>query len=99
MSLSLMIGGGILAGCESGTTVVPPGVTPVHVIITGDDIRLEPATTRAGDVYLVIDTPRTEASFVCHSVTDGREFTPLSDQEIARLVRGDTYQLSRIGGL
>ena len=45
-------------------TPIPPGAQEVHVVITESEVRLDPATFRAGDVYLVLDGPVPGVDFV-----------------------------------
>jgi hypothetical protein len=90
----------VLGACAEGRalTSVPPGAQAVHVIVTGPDVRLEPATVRAGDVYIVMDTPGSGVGFV-QQQRDPSPATPgpLTDDDLARLGRGDTQGTS-IGG-
>ena len=46
-----------LAGCGHDQGPVPAGAQQVHVEVAGSEVRLDPATVRAGDVYVVLDTP------------------------------------------
>ena len=61
-------------------------------------MRLDPATVRAGDVYVVLDTPGSSVGFA--SRQDSAEATPgplKSDDDLARLALGDT-QWTAISG-
>ena len=88
---------GMVVGCEPGRTVVPPGAQEVHVVVTGSEVRLDPATARAGDIYLVLDTPRSSVMFIERKSTAEETPGPLSDDNLARLVHGDTQGTSISG--
>jgi hypothetical protein len=62
----------------------------VHVVVSGDSVRLEPSTARAGDVYLVIDNPGTGVTLVERQSTADESPGPLSDAELDRVAHGDT---------
>ncbi|MDQ6794747.1 MAG: hypothetical protein M3067_08035 [Chloroflexota bacterium] len=81
---------GTLVGCEPGPISVPSGAQAVHVIATASEVRLNPATAHAGDVYLVLDGPVQNAELVERQPTAEGSPGPLSDQDLARLTRGDT---------
>lgn len=83
----------VLAGCP-GPTSVPPGAQQVRVVVTGSEVRLEPATARAGDIYFVIDTPGAEVIWVQRMAMAGGTEGPMSDEDLARLARGDTQGMS-----
>jgi hypothetical protein len=89
---------GVIMGCESPTPV-PAGAQVVHVTITESSVALEPETVRAGDVYLVLDSPPSGSfSFVAAQDTATATPGPLSDEAIERLRRGDTFH-TMIDGL
>jgi hypothetical protein len=88
--LGLLIG--LVAGCWRGQADVPAGATQVHVVVTATDVRLDPATVPAGDVYVVLETPRSSVGFVRRA--DGKSLT---DAELARLATGDEEAFA-IGG-
>jgi hypothetical protein len=48
----------LLSGIVRGHTVVPPGAQQVEVEVTGTEVRLTLTTLNAGDVYVVLVTPR-----------------------------------------
>ena len=89
MVISLGLLAGALAGC-AGPTSVPPGAQQVHVVVSGSEVRLEPATARAGDIYFVIDTPGAAVSWVQRKSTEEETPGPMSDTDLARLARGDS---------
>jgi len=45
---------GLLVGCD-GSARIPPGAQQVHVVATDTEVRMDPPTVHAGDVYLVLD--------------------------------------------
>ena len=61
---TLALATGVLGGCSHGPISVPSGSQEVHVTINGDTVRLEPTTARAGDIYVVLDTPDTNLTLV-----------------------------------
>jgi hypothetical protein len=80
-----------LAGCDAGLESIPAGAQEVHVVITDSEVRLVPDTVRAGDVYLVLDAPLVGSLvFVEGKRTAAEDPGPLSDDDLARLARGDT---------
>jgi hypothetical protein len=93
MVISLGLLAGVLVGC-AGPTSIPPGAQQVHVVVTGSEVRLEPATARAGDIYFVVDTPGAEVSWVQRMSTEEETPGPMSDADLARLARGDTQGMS-----
>jgi hypothetical protein len=54
----VLVMGLLLSGVVRGHTVVPPGAQQVEVEVTTTEVRLSPDTVQAGDVYLVLVTPR-----------------------------------------
>lgn len=93
--LGLLVG--VLVGCGRGQTPIPPGAQQVHVVVTESELRLDPATVRAGDIYVVLDTPRSSVGFVQRQRGPSETPGPLSDDDLARLAHGDT-QGTAIGG-
>lgn len=88
---------GSLAGCGRGQTPIPNGAQQVHVQVIGSEVRLDPATVPAGDVYVVLDTPRSSVGFAQRQATAGATPGPLRDEDLERLARGDT-EGTAIGG-
>ncbi len=83
-----------LVGCASHAPVIdiPADAQVVHAVIAGGAIRLEPATARAGDVYLVVDTPNTSVVFIEGMTAPEPSAAPLSDSQIDALrLSGSTY--------
>jgi hypothetical protein len=79
-----------LLGCDRHREPIPPDAQVVHVVATLAEVRLDPATVRAGDIYLVLDEPQVGSiQFV-----EG----PLSDADLERLAHGDT-EGTRISGI
>ena len=74
----------VATGCDAHTPMtIPAGAQQVHVTVTQSEVRLSPATVRAGDVFLVLDGPGQGFSFV--TLGGG----PFDDDAIARLAAGD----------
>ena len=86
-----------LTGCGRGQTPIPYGAQQVHVQVVGSEVRLDPATVPAGDVYVVLDTPRSSVGFAQRLATAGATPGPLRDEDLERLARGDT-EGTAIGG-
>jgi hypothetical protein len=80
---------GIVAGCGRGQVPIPAGAQEVHIVVIESGLRLDPATVRAGDIYVVLDTPRSSVGFVSRK-RGNLDNGPLSDDDIARLAHGDT---------
>ena len=78
------------AGCGRGQATIPPGGQQVHVSVAGANVRLDPATVRAGDVYVVLDTPGSAVGFAKRQGSAEETPGPLSDDDLARLGLGDT---------
>jgi hypothetical protein len=78
---------GVLAGCQD-TITIPPGAQRVQVVVAGAEVRLEPSTVRAGDVYFVFEpdaaTQHVAVAFV-HRGGPMDAPIPLSDDDVARL--------------
>jgi hypothetical protein len=90
----LMIG---ILGC-SRAEPIPVGAQVVHIAIDGSEIRLSPVEVRAGDVYLVLDTPADGSfTFVEHKAAADAVPGPLTAEDFARLARGDTEFTSASG--
>ena len=87
----------LLVGCGRGQEAVPAGAQLVGVSVTGSEVRLDPATVRAGDVYVVLETPGSSVGFAQRKSTAEEQPGPLTDDDLARLARGDT-QGTAIGG-
>jgi hypothetical protein len=83
--------------CGRGQTPIPYGAQQVHVQVIGSEVRLDPATVPAGDVYVVLDTPRSGVGFAQRQATAAETPGPLREEDIERLARGDT-QGTAIGG-
>jgi hypothetical protein len=69
----------LVSGC--GGMSIPSGAQVVHVAVTASEIHVDPATVRAGDVYLVVaEGPVQEFQLVSG---------PFTDAGLARFVQGD----------
>jgi hypothetical protein len=93
----LALVGGTAIGCSGGLTPIPSGAQQVHVTDTDTSLRLEPSTVRAGDVYVVLDGPRQNVVLVSEKRTAEATPGPMSDDDLARLQRGDTEGTSTEG--
>jgi hypothetical protein len=61
----------------------------VHVVATESEVRLDPATVHAGDVYLVLDEPVDGSfRFVERKRTAEEIPGPLSDDDLERIAQG-----------
>ena len=76
----------LLLGCG---TFVPPGAQQVRVVGTGTDVRLDPSTVHAGDVYFVLDG---SALFIQSAAGPDASPGPLSEDALTRLAQhGDLF--------
>jgi hypothetical protein len=76
----------VLAACG---TSIPPGAQQVHVVGTPAEVRLDPSTAHAGDIYFVMEG---SALFFQHSGAPG-EGDPMSEDDLTRLAQtGDPFQ-------
>ncbi len=89
IALLLVLFGGTLLGCGRNQTTIPPGGQEVHVVVTGSEIRLEPDTVPAGDVYVVLDTPGSSVILVERQRAAEETPGPLGDDDLARIALGD----------
>ena len=87
--LVLGLVGGIAMGC-GGLTPIPPGAQQVHVAATDSELHLQPATVRAGDVYVILDGPRESITVVSRKRTAEERPGPMTDEDLDRLAQGDT---------
>ena len=88
---------GLLVGCGRGQTPVPAGAQQVHVVVTESEVRLNPATVRVGDVYVVLDTPGSAVGFAQRQRAAPEMLGPFSNAELDRFAHGD-LQGTAIGG-
>jgi len=86
-----------VAACGRGQATIPPGGQQVHVSVTESEVRLDPATIRAGDLYIVLDTPGSVVGFAQRKRTAAETPGPLTDDDLERLALGDT-EGTAIGG-
>jgi hypothetical protein len=87
--LFLGLVGVVPIGC-GGLTPIPSGAQQVHITDTETSVHAEPATVHAGDVYVVLDGPRQNVVFVARKRTAEATPGPMSDEDLDRLVHGDT---------
>ena len=85
LAVLLVVG---LVGCGHSTTV-PDGGQQVHVVTAGSEVRLEPASVRAGDIYLVLDEPTTNISLVQRRHTAEATPGPMTNDDLTRIAQGD----------
>jgi hypothetical protein len=88
--LWLTLGVLVLVGCGRGQEAVPAGAQLVSVNATESEVRLDPPTVRAGEVYVVLETPGSSVGFVQRKSTAEEKPGPLTDEDLARLAHGDT---------
>ncbi len=86
-----------VAACGRGQATIPPGGQQVHVSVTESEVRVDPATVRAGDVYIVLETPGSSVGFAQRKRSAEETPGPLSDDDLKRLAGGDT-EGTAIGG-
>jgi hypothetical protein len=82
----------VFVACGRARTPIPAGAQVVHIAVIQSGLRLDRATVRAGDVHIVLDTPGSSVGFASRK-RGTLEAGPLSDDDIARLARGDTQGL------
>lgn len=66
----------LLSGTMRGRTPIPAGAQVVHVVVTASEAHLDLESVRAGDVYVVLDTPRSNVAFTQDELTEAQ--IPLS---------------------
>ena len=87
-----VLAAGVLAGCDTAMRV-PPGGQQVRVVGTGTEVRLDPPTVRAGDVYFVLEG--SALVFQHAAAVQGEQSGPMSEDALARLAQnGDTFHTS-----
>jgi hypothetical protein len=60
----------LLTGIVHGHTPIPAGAEVVHVTVSASGVaEVQPATVHAGDVYVVLDTPRSQVAFIQDELT------------------------------
>lgn len=69
--------------------VIPAGAQVVRVTVSEAEVVVQPASVRAGDVYLVNEGPAQSFTFVARSSGPDAETEPLSDADVQHLARGD----------
>jgi hypothetical protein len=53
----------LLTGTVRSRTPIPDGAQEVDVVVTSSEVRLVPLTVHAGDIYVLLDTPRSSVTF------------------------------------
>lgn len=89
---------GLLALAAAGCGPTPPATPPagaqlVHVV-AGPNVRIEPETVRAGDIYIVLEEPTTSVIFVRRMAAAEDVAGPLTEDDLRRLAGGDTQGTS-----
>jgi hypothetical protein len=87
--LVLGLVGGIPMGCGVPRPI-PSDAQQVHVAATESELHLQPATVRAGDVYVVLDGPRESLVVVSRKRTAAETPGPMTDDDLDRLAGGST---------
>ena len=77
-----------LTACGS-SSAIPANAQRVRVTVTQSEVRVEPASVSAGDVYLVLEGPILAAGFVQQARRPDATPGPLSDADLTRLAQGD----------
>jgi hypothetical protein len=80
----ILLVAGTLVGCMI-VTAVPPGAQTVHVTATDTNLRADPSTVHAGDVFLILDVPQRGVELVSRGGSSARE--PLTADDLARLAQ------------
>jgi len=93
----LALVGGAAIGCSDGLTPIPSGAQQIHIADTDTSLNLQPATVRAGDVYVVLDGPRQNVVLIREMTTAEASPGPLSDEDLTRLEQGDMEGTSTEG--
>lgn len=78
----------LLAACGP-STFVPEDAQLVHVVVTGTEVRLQPATARSGDIYVALEEPTAAVVFVQRKATPSESPGPLSADDVSRVRSGD----------
>ena len=111
MVVAALAGGAVVLGVMlvavwGSPPKIPIGAQAVRIVVEGDEVRLDPSTVRAGDVYFVTDAGtdaggHRDVAFV--SAGYGSQCPPcatplpMSDEAVARLAEGD-YQGTAVEG-
>jgi len=91
----ILVLAGLVAACGGRATAMPAGAQQVHVAVNEAGVSLSPAVVPAGDVYVVLDTPRSSVFFVQGQRAAADTPGPLSDDELARIaLNGDSQGTS-----
>ena len=97
VSVLLMAGG---CGLLGNRVQVPPGVKVGHLAFADGTLTIDPSTVQAGDAYFAIDEgARAVGPEFITGFSDDTSLPPLTDEDIARLARGDGQGFSRISGM
>ena len=84
-----------LAVAACGPQTPPAGASMLHVSVDGLSIRVEPVTgLRVGTIYLVLETLGSPVHFVQAKRSADAPSEGLTEADLARLAKGDTYLTS-----
>lgn len=79
----------VLTGCGRGQADIPAGAQQLHVAVSEAGIHLDPPRVRAGDLYVVMDTPGSSVGFVQRQAAGEETPGPMSDEDLDRFADGD----------
>jgi hypothetical protein len=98
LAVGLLALGAVLVAVWGSPPRMSAGAQTVHVVVTGSEVRLNPATVHGGEVYFVVegpDDPAEHAGFTFVTAGFGPHCCdtplPLTDDAVDRLALGD-YQ-------
>jgi hypothetical protein len=83
-----------MLACGHGQPTIPPDGQQVRIDVLGSEVLLDPATVRAGDVYVVLATPGSSVWFARSKPTAEATEGPMSDADIRRLAGGSSGGMS-----
>ena len=83
----------VLPGCvlfhAHEPVVIPDGAQVVRIAVSGEGVSLEPASVRAGDVYLVNEGPSGSYQFLSSMPTPDASPGPFTQAGVDRIAIGD----------
>ena len=85
----LLLLAGTVVGCGTATAI-PSGAQTVSVVATDTQVRVDPSTVHAGDVFLVLDVPQRGVVLVSRGGSDARG--SLTHDDLARLTQNADTQ-------
>jgi len=97
LAAALVVLVAVLVSVWGSPPKIPPNAQVVRVALTESEVRLNPATVQAGEVYFVVEGPADSAGhegFTFVSRGYGAQCCdhplPMSDEDVARLAKGDS---------